>query len=57
VFLLDEERRLRYKGRIDDSRNPERVTVSDLRNAIDDLLADRSVRVSETTPFGCSIVW
>ena len=57
VFLLDEERRLRYKGRIDDSRNPERVTVSDLRNAIDDLLANKSVRVSETTPFGCSIVW
>ena len=57
VFLLDEERRLRYKGRIDDSRNPERVTVSDLRNAIDNLLANKSVRVSETTPFGCSIIW
>jgi len=57
VFLLDEERRLRYKGRIDDSRNPQRVTVSDLRNAIDDLLANRPVRLSETTPFGCSIVW
>jgi peroxiredoxin len=57
VFLLDEERRLRYKGRIDDSRNPERVTISDLRNAIDDLLAKRPVRVSETTPFGCSIIW
>ena len=56
-FLLDEERRLRYKGRIDDSRNPERVTISDLRNAIDDLLANKPVRVSETTPFGCSIVW
>ena len=57
VFLLDEERRLRYKGRIDDSRNPERVTISDLRNAIDDLLANKVVRVSETMPFGCSIVW
>jgi peroxiredoxin len=57
VFLLDEERRLRYRGRIDDSRNPERVTISDLRNAIDDLLAKRPVRVSETTPFGCSIIW
>jgi len=56
-FLLDEERRLRYKGQIDDSRNPERVTISDLRNAIDDLLANKPVRVSETTPFGCSIVW
>jgi peroxiredoxin len=57
VFLLDEDRRLRYKGRIDDSRNPKRVTVSDLRNAIEDLIASRLVRVSETTPFGCSIVW
>jgi peroxiredoxin len=57
VFLLDEERKLRYKGRIDDSRNPERVTVSDLRNAIDDLLANRLVGVPETTPFGCTIVW
>jgi len=57
VFLLDEERRLRYKGRIDDSRNPERVTVSDLRNAIDDVIENKPVRVSETTPFGCSIVW
>ena len=57
AFLLDEERRLRYMGRIDDSRNPERVTASDLRNAIDDLLGKRSVKVSETTPFGCSIVW
>ncbi len=57
VFLLDEERRLRYKGRIDDSRNPERVTVSDLRNAVDDVIENKPVRVSETTPFGCSIVW
>jgi peroxiredoxin len=57
VFLLDEDRRLRYKGRIDDSRSPERVTVSDLRNAIDNLLANRPVRTPETTPFGCSIVW
>lgn len=57
VFLLDEPRKLRYKGRIDDSRNPDRVTISDLRNAIEDLLASRPVAVPETTPFGCSIVW
>jgi hypothetical protein len=55
--LLDEDRKLRYKGRIDDSRNPDNVKVSDLRNAIEDLLAKSPVRVSETTPFGCSIVW
>jgi peroxiredoxin len=57
VFLLDEQRILRYKGRIDDSRNPDRVTISDLRNAIEDILSDRPVAVAETTPFGCSIVW
>jgi len=56
AFLFDRERRLRYKGRIDDSRDPARVTVHDLRNAIDDLLTGRPPRVAETKPFGCAIV-
>jgi peroxiredoxin len=56
VFVLDRERRLRYQGRIDDSRDPSRVTVRDLQNALDDLLAERPVRVPQTIPFGCSIV-
>jgi peroxiredoxin len=55
AFVLDRERRLRYRGRIDDSRNPAKVTVSDLRNAIDDVLEGREVRVAETTPFGCAL--
>jgi len=55
VFLLDRERRLRYQGRFDDSRLPERVTTHDLRNAIDDLRAGREVRVPTTRPFGCSL--
>ncbi len=56
AFLFDRERRLRYKGRIDDSRDPARVTVRDLKNAVDDVLAGRPVRVPETVPFGCAIV-
>lgn len=56
AFLFDRNRRLRYDGRIDDSRDPARVTVRDLQNAIDDLLAGRPPRVSETKPFGCAIV-
>lgn len=56
AFLFDRERLLRYKGRIDDSRDPARVTVRDLQNAIDDVLADRPVRIAETKPFGCAIV-
>ena len=55
VFLLDRDRRLRYQGRFDDSRLAERVTRHDLRDAIDDVLAGRDVRVPVTRPFGCSL--
>lgn len=55
VFVLDRERRLRYRGRFDDSRNPERVTSTDLRNALEDILAGRDVRIAETLPFGCAL--
>ena len=54
VFLLDRERRLRYEGRFDDSRIESRVTSHDLENALDDVLAGRSVAVPTTRPFGCS---
>jgi len=55
VFVLDEDRAVRYQGRFDDSRLPERVTSPDLRNALDDLLAGREVGVASTRPFGCSL--
>lgn len=57
VFVLDNDRMLRYRGRIDDSRDASRVTSTDLRNTLDELLVHGNVRVSETKPFGCSIVW
>lgn len=57
VFAFDSARVLRYRGRIDDSRDAEKVTSHDLRNALDDLLAGRDVRVPDTRPFGCSIKW
>jgi peroxiredoxin len=57
VFVFDAERKLRYRGRIDDSRDPLKVKSHDLRNALDDLTAGREVRVSDTRPFGCSIKW
>ena len=55
-FVLDRERRLRYHGRIDDTRDPARASYSDLENALADLLAGRAVRTPETQPFGCAIV-
>jgi len=57
AFLFDEERRLRYQGRIDDARLPDRVTMRDLENALQDLLAGRAPEVPTTPPFGCAIVW
>jgi peroxiredoxin len=56
VFIFDRERRLRYNGRIDDSEiKPPKS--HDARNAIDDLLAGRAVRVPTTRVFGCSTKW
>jgi peroxiredoxin len=55
VFLLDRERKVRYEGRFDDSRIADTVTSHDLRNALEDLLAGREVRVATTRPFGCSL--
>jgi len=57
AFLLDRDRKLRYRGRIDNARQVSRVTIHDVKNALDDLLSSREVAVPETQSFGCSIVW
>ena len=57
TFLLDEDRVLRYRGRVDDARLPENVTRRDLEAAVEDLLTGREPRIAETEPFGCSIMW
>ncbi len=59
VFVLDEKRNVRYRGRIDDQfgvgtiRNEPRTR--DLKNAIEDLLANRPVKVAKTEAVGCII--
>lgn len=57
AFLLDQDRKLRYAGRIDNARQKHLVTINDVRNALEDLLGGRKVRAPETESFGCSIVW
>jgi peroxiredoxin len=57
VFVLDENRRLRYRGRLADSRQPGAATRHDLREAVDDLVHGRVVRLPQTEPFGCALVW
>src|SRR5581483_5453947 len=59
VFLLDQDRRVRYRGRIDDqySVGLQRAKPSrrDLVVAIDELLAGKEVTVPTTTAPGCFI--
>ena len=57
AFVFDQQRKLRYTGRIDDSEREQYVKVSDLRNALDALLAGRDVEIKQTKSFGCSIKW
>jgi peroxiredoxin len=59
VFLFDRERRLRYVGRVDDSRFPDPATVksADTRNAVVQLLAGEPVKVPTTPVMGCSTKW
>jgi len=60
VFIFDAERKLRYKGRFDDSRfggDDSTVQSPDARNAVEALLVGEPVPVEETKPFGCSTKW
>ena len=57
IFLFDKARKLRYKGRVDDSKDPAKVTVRDVRDALDAMLAGKPVASAETKAFGCSIKW
>jgi peroxiredoxin len=58
-FLFDRDRRLVYRGQLDDSRprNDVPVTGRDLRAAIDATLAGRPVSEDQYPSVGCSIKW
>ena len=57
VFIFDQDRKLRYQGRIDDSESGDAIESADARNAIDAILADKQVPVEKTRVFGCSTKW
>jgi peroxiredoxin len=57
VFIFDENRKLRYSGRIDDGEKPGTAKNHDTRNALDALIAGKAVPVEKTKTFGCSIKW
>ncbi|MBH8562170.1 thioredoxin family protein [Nostoc sp. CENA67] len=58
-FVFDQERKLVYRGQLDDSRpsNGKPVTGADLRAAIDAVLAGKPVTDEQKPSVGCNIKW
>lgn len=58
-YLFDRDRRLVYRGQLDDSRpgNNKPVTGQDLRAAIQAVLVGKSVEGNQRPSIGCSIKW
>ena len=58
-FLFDEERKLVYRGQMDDSRPGSNIPVTgaDLTAAIEDVIAGRTVNSEQKPSMGCNIKW
>ena len=58
IYVYDKERKLRYRGRLDDNWQDEsRVTTNDLEKAVELILSDREVDFKQIPSMGCSIKW
>ena len=57
-YVFDENRELVYCGRgIDHPRQPEKMTVNDLDNALSELVAGKRITTPLTNPIGCNVKW
>ncbi len=57
-YVFDEQRKLRYTGRMDDNpREAGKETTHELRDALDALLEGKDPPVPVTNPIGCNIKW
>ena len=57
IFIFDQQRILRYEGRIDSNQREQLATKHEARDAIEDLLAGKPVAVKDTSAVGCSTKW
>ena len=57
-FLLNADGVVTYHGRMDDNpRDPTQVTTSELKDAIDAMLAGSTPAIQSTDSIGCSVKW
>jgi peroxiredoxin len=57
-YVFDRDRKLVYTGRMDDHpKDASQAKTHELRDALDDVLAGRPVRVPVTNPLGCNVKW
>ena len=57
AFIFDQDRKLRYEGRIDSNPREELARKHEARDAIDALLSGRPVAVQHAPAVGCSTKW
>ena len=58
-FIFDAELKCVYRGQLDDSRPGNNIPVngSDIRNALDSILAGGQISETQTPSVGCNIKW
>jgi peroxiredoxin len=58
IYLYDENRILKYRGRIDDNwKDESSVTRNELRMAVDRMLENKEIDFDMVPSMGCSIKW
>lgn len=57
-YVFNESRELVYTGRgVDNPKYPSKITINDLENALEEVVAGEKVTTPLTNPIGCNIKW
>lgn len=57
-FIFNAQRKLVYTGRgIDSPRDPSKMTVNNLDQALEALVHNKSIQIPLTNPIGCNVKW
>jgi hypothetical protein len=58
IYVYDKKRLLKYRGRFDDNwKEEDKVTITDLKIAVDCLLEGSEIDFAQVPSMGCSIKW